>query len=295
MGAYIGYINHADTATVTAIDPYTGIAAVMQRPLTELQIPFAKGLMRGPSNGSGTVLNPTKLKLQIDLGSSLKFYHVGLIGMNIPAGAGGSMAVRISNVALGNSELVDTTVYYTEDYSNGSESSSLLWFAEDFTFSARYIELDIRVIGQPSGQRYVDARRLLIMTGGGSVLGFDRGWSIFRDNPTEDTQTEQGGVFIRERVESRVLRFAMTGRNKQEMKECVYSEAIGHDNLERVLAKAGKRKEVVVCPRYYTDDADRHRNTVYGRIVEWSPIVQEMGNNYSCEGVTVREIPHPPL
>ena len=295
MPAYLSWVNLADTATITAIDPYTGIAAVMQRPLTELAVPFAKGLCRGPSNGSGTVLNPTKLKLRADLGSTLGFHCIGVVGLNIPAGVGGSMAVRISDVALGDSELENTTVYFTQDYSNGSEASAFWWFAPSFTFTGRYIELEIRIVGQPSGQRYVDARRLLIMTGGGSLLGFDSGWSIFRDNPTIDTQTDQGGVFITEKEESRVLRFSMSGRSEAEMKTAIRSEAAGYDNLELVLAKAGKRKEVVACPRDYTDDARKHKNTLYGRITEWSPIVHDGGDYYSCDGITVKEIPHPPL
>ena len=126
-------------------------------------------------------------------------------------------------------------------------------------------------------------------------MGFDSGWSIFRDNPTIDTQTDQGGVFITEKEESRVLRFSMSGRSEAEMKTAIRSEAAGYDNLELVLAKAGKRKEVVACPRYYTDDARKHKNTLYGRITEWSPIVHDGGDYYSCDGITVKEIPHPPL
>lgn len=291
MPAYIGWINHADTATLTAINPVTGLAAVMLRPLTELQIPWAKGLMRGPANG--TVGDPASLKLRADLGAGGKLVHaIGLIGMNGVTNA--NMTVMLSNTAFGSYEVALGSASWEADVGQGSLNSSLLWFAGSFGLSARYIELNIEVSDLPAGSRHVDARRLMIMSGGGSVLGFDRGWSLFADDPTDETQTDMGGVFIQEKVASRVMQFAMTGRKVDEMRDntTTYNNV---DSLERVLMQAGKKKEVLVCPRDYATGTEVFQNAVYGRITSWSPIVHEMGNLYSCDQVVVKEIPHPPL
>lgn len=294
MPAYLSYVNLSDAATITSVDPYTGSASVMLRPLTELLVPWAKGLCRGPTSGAGTLISPRKLNIRIDLGGAYVIHSIGVAGLNCSSTAAlnASMQVLISNVALGNSELAADTVSWSESYSQGARNVGLYWFPANFAFSARYISLTLSLWG--GTVPHVDVRRLLVMAGGGSALGFDRGWTMFDENPTEDVQTDAGGVFIEEKTASRVMQFSMTGRTVAEMKTNVY-DGVVCDSLDRVLARAGKRKEVIVCPKYYGNTVETSYNAIYGRITSWSPIVHESGTLYSCDGITVKEIPHPPL
>lgn len=293
MPAYLSWYNHADDITLS-----TTTSGTMLRPLTELQVPFAKGLCRGPANGGAST--PATLVIRGYWPNGINPHIIGLVGLN---GTPAEATLKMSYTSAGGSELYNDTQAYTPFLTGSADPlGAAIYFPLEVdrdTFmptqgTVKYIEITINVYDLPSGSRHVDLRRLLIMSGGGSTLGFDRGWSIFTDDTSKDTQTPRGGVYITEEQSSRVMRFSMTGRSKVELRDAVRGFYY-YDCLERVLTMAGKRKEVIACPRRYTNQTDVFKNTIYGRITEWGPIVHDGGNIYSCDGITVKEIPHPPL
>lgn len=289
MPAYLSWVNHADTATLS-----TTTSGTMLRPLTELQIPWAKGLCRGPVNGSG---GTATLVIRAYWAGGAPLQMVGLVGLN---SAVASATLKMSYTAFGSTDIyTETSLFDPGTFGETDPLGAAIWFPMPALtgYITKYLEITISVYSLPSGQEHVDVRRLIAMSGGGSLLGFDRGWSIYPEDTSEDTQTPRGGVFISEEQTSRIMQFAMTGRSSAEMREYIHGvyPLIPHDSLERVLVACGKRKEVVVCPRYYDQDTDRYRNTIYGRLQSWSPISHESGNLYGCEQIVVKEIPYPPL
>lgn len=287
MPAYLSWVNHADTATLS-----TTTSGTMLRPLSQLQVPWAKGLCRGPVNGSG---GTATLVIRCYWANGVGIHHVGIVGLN---NASVAATLRMSYTAFGNIDVYTESSQFVPFLSGSTDPlGSAIWFpmpSLTASYTTKYLEISIEAYDLPSGQEHVDVRRLLVMSGGGSVLGFDRGWSIYTEDTSKDTQTPRGGVFIEEEQSSRIIQFAMTGRSSGEMREYVHG-FYPHDSLERVLTACGKRKEIVVCPRYYPTYTDRYRNTIYGRLQSWSPIVHDSGSLYSCEQVIAKEIPHPPL
>jgi hypothetical protein len=160
--------------------------------------------------------------------------------------------------------------------------------------SVRYVEINLYVFGRPSGQRYADLRRVMVLNGGAFANGFDRDWSIQTSDPSNDLQTDAGGVFITEHTGFREIQFAMTGRSIEEMKRN-YIATNGTDSLQRVFDMAGRRKEMIISPRIFVSDVDAFQNSLYCRLSEWSQIQHVGGNYFSCDSIRAKEIPHPPL
>lgn len=287
MPGFFSHINHADTATLSAINPYTGTAATMLRPLTELQIALAKGLMRGPINGTGSI--PASLEIRADLGSIKPVHCVGLIGCNGATTIVG--VVQLSNVSPGAGEVGGGSVEWSADVGAGTESASLWWFPDVLTIQARYVSITATVYALPSGKRHVDARRLWIGAGGATVLGYDSGWSVTPEDPSVDTQTPKGGVFLGNDVPSRILTFSMLGRAEEEIRTATINEN-DYDSIERTILAVGKRKEIVANPYYSADVRDYQRNVVYGRFTGWGATTHSAARIFGIPDITVKEIPH---
>lgn len=284
MGGYILWNNLADTATLS-----TTTSGTMLRPLTDLQIPRAKGLCRGPANGGSVA--PATLTIRADLGSIQSIHGIALIGLNAVTYC--SMAYQLSNTGFGLSDQGDGGAEWYTEY--GNETGQSLFSFLPKTTEAQYVHIEIAVHGRPSGQRYVDVRRLLISNGTVFESGFDREWGILPVDPTLDVQTDAGGVFTTEHVPYREMQFAVTGRTNVEMKSGLILPPDYSHNLSYTMQKAGKRKELIVTPRTYSGFGDTFNNSLYCRFSEWSPIMHVGGNFYSCDSLRVKEIPHPPL
>lgn len=291
-GAVIGWTNHVDAVatTLSAINPVTGIAAVMLRPLSQLQVPWVRGLCRGPSNSSG---GHSSLQLRADLGSSKLINIIGLVGLNSspsnPVGNGANCNFLLSNVAMGSSEVAAGAADF--EYVIGTEFGQSLWYIPTAGYvSARYIEMNIEC----DGAAYVDIRRLLIMSGGQFESGFDSSFSITPADMSTSEDTPKGGVFVNENSSRREIRFSLSGMTLAEAKDnlAAYNN---RDSLSRVLAAAGRRKEVVIAPRLESTSTYQFMNTIYGRLTEWGPVVHTGGDTYSCEGLVGLEVPYPPL
>lgn len=285
MPSYLSWVNYADTATLSTT------SGTMQRPLTELQVPWAKGLARGPESGTSTAY----LKIRADLGAGgANIHQIGIVGLQPYAT---TALLRASMTAFGNIEVwTQTESYVPSLFGSDAPIGAAIWFQAPTLagYTMRYVEIEIEVYSCPVSFRHVDVRRLLIVAGGGSDYGFDRGWSLFSDDTSEDVQTARGGVFISQEQVTRVMAVSMTGRKKVEMRDAVRG-FYNYDCLERVLVSCGKRKEIVVAPRFYSTQFDAVRHIIYGRLQSWSPIVHESGDRYSCDNITVKEIPYPPL
>jgi hypothetical protein len=289
MGGYLLGTNHADTATLS-----TTTSGTMARPLTQLQVPNARGLMRGPTNNVG---GAAVLVIRADLGEAKPVHCVGVAGLNGVTSVVGS--VLYSATGAGNSELGIGDLLWDDAWE--TPYSQAVWhFPGNGTAGAavmaRYIQVSLEVYGRDIAERYVDARRLLIMGGMLDANGWDETWSMYPADLSTNERTPKGGVFVSQESGYREVRFGLSGRSKATMKTNTL-DTDQTDSLQRALQRAGRHGEVVLCPRYYDDSADPEMfyNTLYATLQEWSPIVHQGGDQYACESIVGHEIPHPPL
>ena len=255
----------------------------MLRPLTELQLTWARGLCRGPVNGSGVI--ETELIVRADLGSAKSFSALGVVGLNNAVAGGG---LSFSNTAFGNTDQGTGTM--ANDGLNGATHGNSLWYVPTAAKSCRYIELRIGAY-LPDGFRHIDARRLLIMHEDGTASttarlsdGVDFNWSLTHVDLSSAQVTPRGGVFVDPQGTYRELRFSVTGMTATEASD-----------LRTWLAAARRATECVVSLRTENTDVLQSNRTIYGRLVEWAPIVHTGGDTYACENITVNETPYPAL
>ena len=270
MGAILAIGNLADSATITTT---TG---TMLLPLSQLQVAWARGLARGPSNyTSGT----TALVLRADLGSAKDFVCLGIAGLNDAVAA--APDVRYSNTAFGNTDRGTATM--ANDGLNGDTHGNSLWTVG--AVYCRYIEIYIEVYALPLGLRYVDARRLLIMQAGCLLSdGVDFDWSLTHIDQSTAQVTPRGGVFTDTQGTFRELQFGVSGMTATEA-----------EDLRTWIAAARKTTEIVVSLRDEDTDTLQSNRTIYGRLVSWSPIEHQGGDYYKCDSITVHETPYPAL
>lgn len=296
MPGYILQDNLSDAATITAIDPITGTAAIMLRPLTQLKVKWCRGLMRGPDNGSGSA--PAELILRVDLGS-VKFLHgAAIIGLN---GVSRTQAdFKFSATTPGGSSAGAVSVDYLPTYDIPDSFGQPAFAFFESGISARYMEAHLYCWGRSSGERYVDARRLLIMRGCRVEDGFDFDWSELPVDQSVVEVTPRGGVFVAEEGQYRVASLGISGMTKAEARSNSL-DANDSDSLERVLSSAGRRKEVLIARRLCSGGTDSENSieqvmaSAYARLVDWSPIVHTGGDTYACDSITVHETPYPAL
>jgi len=249
--------------------------------LENLKTAWARGLARGPSNYTAGV---TELVIRADLGSSKDISAVGVCGLN-DAVADGS--IKFSTVSAGASDAGTATI--ANDGLNGQTHGNSLWYVG--AKFCRYIEITVYVYALPSGQRYVDARRLLIMSADGTSAttvtlsaGVNFDWSLTNIDTSEAQVTARGGVFVNTQGTYRALQFSVSGMTSTE------AEA-----LRIWLARARRTTECVVSLRTEDTDEMQSNRTIYGRLVDWSPIQHTGGDTYECAGITVHETPYPAL
>lgn len=286
------WTNHADTATLS-----TTTSGSMLRPLTQLQVPWLGGLCRGPANGGGHTV-PAELTIRADLGSAKLIHLIGLVGLNAPNPpiayneSQASMVVSLSNVSPGGSELGGGSAAWV--ISDGDEFGQSLWVLLETPVSARYVEVYVNVFGRASGERYVDARRLLIMAGSTQADGFNTEWDANSVDMSVSEVTPRGGVFVSEQGGYRTMRASLSGMTLAEAKT---NRLDNHDtdSLSRFISSAGRKTEVVISPRYTTDPSESFQNTIYGRLVDWSPIKHTGGDTYACDSIVIHETPYPAL
>lgn len=277
MGAILAIVNLADSATLTTT------SGSMLRPLSELKIPWARGLARGPSNYSAGV---TTLTLRADLGSAKQWSAFGLIGVN-EAYSGGSAS--FSNTAFGNTDR--GTASFENVKAGGNSHGNSLWYVNSSFVTCRYIEMYIEVFALPSGLQHVDARRLFIASADGTAQttavfsdGVDFDWSLTHVDLSSAEVTARGGVFTSPQGTYRELRFGISGMTA--------AEAL---SLRTWISEARRTTECVVSLRDEDTTDAQSKNTIYGRLVDWSPVVHTGGDTYACESITVHETSHPPL
>lgn len=266
----------------------------MLRPLTQLQVKRARGLMRGPVNNSG---GAAVLVIRADLGAAYPVACVGLVGLNAVTSIQGS--IYLSATGAGNSELASASILWDDSWET-PYGQSVWYFHGNGTAGAhvlaRYVQINLEVYGRDIAERYVEARRLLIMGGMLDSDGWDFDWSVLPNDMSTTETTPKGGVFVAEEAGYRVARFGLSGMTKA-MAKTNLIDSNSTDSLQRSLQLAGRHREVVVCPRYYDDSTDPEMfyNTLYAQLQDWSPIVHTGGDTYACSSITANEIPHPPL
>lgn len=284
MGAVLGYVNHADTATLS-----TTTSGSMLRPLTELQVKWARGLCRGPANGDD--MAPATLVIRADLGSSKVIHAIACIGLNGVISCG--MTVALSTSSFGATDAGSVGASWGFNHIDEDFGQGLFVVPQSGHWQARYIEITINVVGRPSGQRYVDVRRLLIMAGGYLSDGVDFDWSMKPIDLSESSVTPRGGVFAIEAGKFRELSFSVSGMTLDEAQNNNITDD-NADSLTRALAR-GTAREMLVILRYTDVDQEMANGAIYGRLVDWSPIVHTGGDTYACNSITVHETPHPAL
>jgi len=280
VGAILAIGNLADSATLSTT------SGTMLRALSQLQIPWARGLARGPSN---YVSDSTSLVIRADLGSSKNVSAVGIVGLNDSAEvATGSLLM--SNTAFGNSEVGSYSMQ--NDALNGATHGNSLWYVAAKAF--RYLQIEVAIAYLPSGQRYIDARRLLVMSNGAAAGmdattvtlsdGVDFDWSLTHVDLSSAEETPRGGVFTSPQGTYRRLQFAVTGMTSDEA-----------ESLRLWIAAARRTTECVVSLRDEDTAILQSNRTIYGRLVEWAPIVHTGGDTYACDSIVVHETPYPAL
>ena len=258
----------------------------MLRPLTELQTKWARGLCRGPANGTGSV--PASLQIRADLGASKSIAAIGLAGLN---DAVATASLSLSTTTMGGTGAGSASL--ENDGLNGDVHGNSLWWispaAAGYT-TARYVQLDVEVFGLPAGLRHVDSRRLLIMAGdleeAGTRLsaGVDFDWSLVHLDLSSASVTARGGVFTDPQGTYRELRLGVTGMTAAEA-----------DGLRQFIAQSRRTTEVCVSIRSDWTAVEASNNVIYGRLVDWSPIQHTGGDSYACENITIHETPYPAL
>lgn len=278
MGAILAIGNLADSATLSTT------SGTMLRSLDNLKTAWARGLARGPANGTGSV--PAELTIRVDLGSGKQFSAIGLIGLNDAVASG---SLKFSLTGAGNQEVGTGTL--DNDGLNGQTHGNSLWYVNSGLITARYIEIYVQVFDLPAGLRHVDARRLFIATASGTAAttvllsdGVDFNWSLTNIDNSAAQITPRGGVFVTTGGTYRELRFSVTGMTAQEASD-----------LRTWLAAARRTTECVVALREEDTDAEQSDRTIYGRLVEWSPIAHTGGDTYACDSIVVHETPYPAL
>lgn len=287
MGAIISHINLADSATITN---QTG---TIIRALSQMQTPFLRGLYRSTGSGSGPGLST--VIFDVDLGAAKSISTIGAIGLNADTASGGiaQMTVNMSTVSASGTDALNGGEGIWRDEWGVPFGQSCWLHAATTPYAARYIRIRLDV-SRPSGQFYVDCRRLWIGDGLFISEGLDSKWSLSVIDGSPATFTPRGGFFSNHLERRRRLRGALTVRE--------ISEILGSSDavlgMINTLAYAGKSKEVVVTPRSNSDGSEmrlRHMQTVYGAFTDWSPSVEIAGNLFSNDSFAVDEIPYPAL
>jgi hypothetical protein len=225
------------------------------------------------------------LIVRADLGSAKQFSALGIVGLNNAPATG---TASFSNTAFGNT---DRGLGLMEnDGLNGTTHGNSLWYVPAATTFCRYIELRVGMY-LPDGFRHIDARRLLIMSENGTASttarlsnGVNFDWSLTHVDLSSAQVTPRGGVFTDPQGTYRELRFGVSGMTAQEASD-----------LRTWLAAARRTAECVVSLRTESTDVLQSNRTIYGRLVEWAPIVHTGGDTYACENITVNETPYPAL
>lgn len=275
MGATLAIVNLADSATLSTT------SGTMLLPLTQLQVPWARGLARGPVNYSS---GQTSLVIRADLGTSQPFSCIGLVGMNDVVC---NFSAKFSATAFDSTDA--GTGSAVNDGLNGDTHGNALWYIGDHT--ARYVQLRVTATGLADGFRHVDARRLLIMQNSVSATdtvalsdGVDFDWSLTHIDQSTAQVTPRGGVFVDTQGTFRELQFGVSGMSATEAA-----------SLQAWIAAARKTTECVVSLRDEGAVALQSNRTIYGRLVSWSPIEHQGGDYYKCDSITVHETPYPAL
>lgn len=278
MGATLAIVNLADSATLTTT------SGTMLRPLSQLQVAWARGLARGPANGTGSV--PAELTIRVDLGSAKQWSAIGLIGLNSAVASG---SLKFSSTAAGNQEVGTGTL--ENDGLNGGTHGNSLWYVNSSLVTCRYIEIYVQVFSLPAGLRHVDARRLFIASADGSAStttvlsdGVDFDWSLTHIDLSTAEETPRGGVFTSPQGTYRRLVFGVSGMTADEA-----------EDLRTWIAAARRTTECVVTLREEDTDVLQSNRTIYGRLVDWSPIEHTGGDTYACDSIVVHETPYPAL
>jgi hypothetical protein len=278
VGAIFSRTNLADTATLTE-----NTSGSMLRPLTELQKAWARGLARGPENGTGSV--PAELTLRADLGSSKAINIVGLFGLNDAVTTG---EIRLSATAFGNTDAGTATIGNSGSFGQ-THGNAAVWRGSS---TCRYIEIYLQVFSLPAGLRHVDARRLWIgeaTTEATNFLPLSAGvnfdWSVETNDLSGTSTTPRGGIFVSSQGSYRTWRLGVTGMTLTEATQ-----------LRQWLALTRGKQEIVAVLRDYGNAyEDLSDNTIYGRLAEWAPVQHTGGDTYACESIVIQEVPYPAL
>ena len=280
MGATFAIGNLADTATLTTT------SGTMLRALSQLQVAWARGLARGPVN---YVSDSTSLVIRADLGAAKNVSAIGLVGVNDSTEIATGV-VLMSNTALGSSEVGSYTMQC--DSLAGATHGNSLWYVAQKNF--RYLQIEVEIPYLPDGLRHIDARRLLIMSNGAGTGtdattvtlsdGVDFDWSLTNVDLSTAEETPRGGVFTSTQGTYRRLQFGVSGMTATEA-----------ENLRAWIAAARRTTECIISLRDEDTAILQSNRTIYGRLVDWSPIVHTGGDTYACSSITVHETPHPAL
>jgi hypothetical protein len=136
----------------------------------------------------------------------------------------------------------------------------------------RYARIDLEDPDNPSG--YLQAGRAMLAPAWTPSVNLQYGWSIEQVDESRIVKSRGGQAYFESKPKYRRLRFRIEQLDIDEMLANAYE-------LER-LKGAGGDILAMVDP---DDTAHLHRRTVYGRIAETTPIVNDVYERYSKEFV----------
>jgi hypothetical protein len=136
----------------------------------------------------------------------------------------------------------------------------------------RYARIDLEDPDNPSG--YLQAGRAMLAPAWTPSVNLQYGWSIEQVDESRIVKSRGGQAYFESKPKYRRLRFRIEHLDIDEMLANAYE-------LER-LKGAGGDILAMVDP---DDTAHLHRRTVYGRIAETTPIVNDVYERYSKEFV----------
>lgn len=273
----IVYRNYLDAAELSGGSWSTGL------PLSNLAHPHPSRVARSETATSGSVW------FEADFGARAPVSFAGLLNHNLSQR--GIWRVRLHNGVLESPEL-DTgpvpiwprvvpfgTGHWGEFQWGGHLDTET---AETYGIGAyailptarrvRHVRIDMDDPGNPAG--YLEAGRALLAPAWTPSVNLQFGWSIEQVDESRVVKSRGGQAYFNTKPKYRRLRFRIEHLDIDEMLANAYE-------LERLKGTGGDILAMVDPD----DTTHLHRRTVYGRIAETTPIVNDIYDRYSKEFV----------
>lgn len=252
MSALFSWVNSADTATLTVGDQVSSlpVANILDRKVQKVW-------------RSGT---STSTYVGVDLGSAVSLGIIGLFGCTLSATD--TVRIRLSNVAVGSSELLDTGALAC---GNAAGYEQYVYIPTN-AISARYMRIDIAAASRAS-YGYFDIGRLWAGVAWTPTINYSLGFNEqWKDDSEQVKSPRSGAVFVDQRPVYRAMNIAFDWLSVADRLQALA--------LDRV---AGKRGQILFVPQ---TDGDLTTGPLLGRMVDTTPVKTEMNTSPAIYGKT---------